>query len=65
VSVGFERIDELDEALPVDTFLRLPLPRPAAFLAGKCFVAYRRSGGERRRIVCAFIVRRRARCGVV
>lgn len=26
VSVGFERIEALDEALPTDAFLRLPLP---------------------------------------
>jgi predicted nucleic acid-binding protein len=48
VSIGFERIEELDEALPPQTFLRLPLPWAAAFLAGKCFLAYRRAGGERR-----------------
>ena len=48
VSIGFERIEELDEALPPETFRRLPLPWPAAFLAGKCFLAYRRAGGERR-----------------
>ena len=48
VSIGFERIEELDEALPPETFLRLPLPWPAAFLAGKCFLAYRRAGGKRR-----------------
>jgi predicted nucleic acid-binding protein len=48
VSVGFARIEQLDDALPADTFLRVPLPWPAAFLAGKCFVAYRRAGGERR-----------------
>jgi predicted nucleic acid-binding protein len=44
----FERIEELDEALPPDEFVRLPLPWAAAFLAGKCFLAYRRAGGERR-----------------
>lgn len=48
VSIGFERIEELDEALPPETFVRLPLPWPAAFLAGKCFLAYRRAGGTRR-----------------
>jgi predicted nucleic acid-binding protein len=48
VSVGFERIEELDEALASVLLLRLPLPWPAAFLAGKCFLAYRRAGGERR-----------------
>ena len=48
VSVGFERIEDLDEALPPGMFTRLPLPWPAAFLAGKCFLAYRRAGGARR-----------------
>jgi predicted nucleic acid-binding protein len=48
VSVRFERIEELEEALPRDRFAREALPWEAAFLAGKCFVAYRRRGGERR-----------------
>ncbi len=48
VSVGFERVEELDEALAPDDFTRLSLPWPAAFLAGKCFLAYRRAGGTRR-----------------
>lgn len=48
VSVRFERIEELDEALPADRFTREALPWEAAFLAGKCFLAYRRRGGERR-----------------
>ncbi len=48
VSVGFERIEELDEVLPADSFRREPLPWEAAFLAGKCFLAYRRQGGTRR-----------------
>jgi predicted nucleic acid-binding protein len=48
VSVGFDRVEALDTALPDGVFTRLALPWPAAFLAGKCFVAYRRAGGERR-----------------
>jgi predicted nucleic acid-binding protein len=48
VSIAFERIEELDEALPPATLLRLALPWDAAFLAGKCFLAYRRAGGKRR-----------------
>jgi predicted nucleic acid-binding protein len=48
VSIGFERIEELEAALPASTFERLPLPWAAAFLAGKCFVRYRRAGGARR-----------------
>jgi len=48
VSIGFTRIEDLEQALPSDLVLRLPLPWEAAFLAGKCFVRYRRRGGERR-----------------
>lgn len=47
VSVGFLRIEDLEAALPSPTFHRLALPWEAAFLAGKCFVAYRRRGGLR------------------
>jgi predicted nucleic acid-binding protein len=48
VSVGFERIEDLDDVLPVGSFRRDPLPWEAAFLAGKCFLSYRRRGGTRR-----------------
>ncbi len=48
VSVRFERIEDLEEALPTQFFERAPLPWEAAFLAGKCFVEYRRRGGARR-----------------
>ena len=48
VSIRFERIEDLEDALPEEDFLRLPLPWEAAFLAGKCFVRYRRRRGPRR-----------------
>ena len=47
VSIGFDRIEALDDALPASTFHRLALPWEAGFLAGKCFQAYRRRGGAR------------------
>lgn len=47
-SVRFETIEELQEALPESIFRREALPWEAAFLAGKCFVTYRRRGGARR-----------------
>lgn len=47
VSVRFSRIEDLDEALPPADFRRLRLPWEAAFLAGKAFARYRRSGGQR------------------
>lgn len=48
ISVGFERIEELEAALPSRFFRRLPLPWEAGFLAGKVFLSYRRKGGRRR-----------------
>jgi predicted nucleic acid-binding protein len=47
ISVAFERIETLEDALPA-RLERDDLPREAAFLAGKCFVEYRRRGGIRR-----------------
>lgn len=47
VSIGFEQIEELDKVLDAAGFLRLALPWEAAFLAGKCFLRYRRRGGSR------------------
>ena len=47
VSVGFARIEELDDGLPLDSFTRLELPWEAGFLAGKAFVRYRRARGTR------------------
>jgi len=48
VSIRFERIEDLEEALPTELFRRDPLPWEAAFLAGKCFLKYRRRGGTKR-----------------
>jgi predicted nucleic acid-binding protein len=45
VSIRFSRIEDLDDALPTKDFRRLPIPWPAAFLAGKIFLLYRRNGG--------------------
>lgn len=47
VSIGFERIEEVEAALPRQTFERLDLPPEAAFLAGKVFLRYRRTGGTK------------------
>lgn len=47
VSVGFDRVEDLDDALPAAHFLREPLPWAAGFVAGKAFLAYRRRGGAR------------------
>ena len=56
VSIRFERIEELEAALPADLIERLPIPYEAAFLAGKCFLDYRRRGGRRRSTLPDFII---------
>ena len=48
VAARFDRIEDLEEALPDDYYDRQPLPWEAAFLAGRSFVLYRRRGGQRR-----------------
>jgi predicted nucleic acid-binding protein len=47
VSVGYDRVEDLDDALPADIFRREPLPYVAGFLAGKAYRDYRRHGGIR------------------
>ena len=47
VSIGFTRVEELDDVLSADYFAREALPWEAAFLAGQAFVRYRRRGGAR------------------
>lgn len=45
ISIGFERIEELEDAISSRLYRREPLPYEAAFLAGKAFLRYRRRGG--------------------
>jgi len=47
VSVRFELIEELEEALPGSAFVREAIPYEAAFLAGKAFVSYRKRAGSK------------------
>lgn len=47
ISVRYDRIEDVEQALPSDYFVRAPLPSEAAFLAAKCFARYRKRGGLR------------------
>jgi predicted nucleic acid-binding protein len=47
VSIGFQRIEDIESAIPSSLFRRDALPFEAAFLAGKAFLQYRRRGGGR------------------
>ena len=48
LSVRYDRVEDVEAALPREYFVRAPLPWEAAFLAAKCFTRYRRRGGARR-----------------
>lgn len=47
ISISYQKIEELETAISPTIFKRLPLPWEAAFLAGKVFLQYRKSGGHR------------------
>ncbi len=56
VSVGFKQIEEVEAALPHSFFIREPIPWEAAFLAGKCFLRYRKAGGIRKLTLPDFFI---------
>ena len=56
VSIGFDRIEDLDAALPESMVERRPIPLDAAFLAGKCFLKYRRLGGRKQSTLPDFFI---------
>ena len=56
VAARFARIEDLEDALPAAYYQRLVLPWEAAFLAGQCFVKYRRRGGARRSPMPGFYI---------
>ncbi len=54
LSIDFQNIEDLDEALIL--FKRLPLPFEAGFLAGKAFLNYRKNQGERKSTLPVFYI---------
>ena len=56
LSVGFDRMEELDAFLERAGIDMHYLPAPALFLAGKAFGQYRRAGGLRSNILADFFV---------
>jgi predicted nucleic acid-binding protein len=47
VSISFQRIEELEEAIAGCGLRMLPMPKEALFLAGKAFLKYRRRKGSK------------------
>ena len=56
-------MEDLDEAIPSNDYLRAALPWSAAFLAGKAFVDYRRRGGTRTSTLPDFFIGAHAAAG--
>ncbi|MCJ7595685.1 MAG: PIN domain-containing protein [Desulfobacterales bacterium] len=48
VSIGFERIEELESAINRSGFQMLEIPKEALFLAGKAFLKYKKGKGLKR-----------------
>ena len=56
VSVRFNRVEDLDDALQPDDFTRTPLPWSATYLAAKCYRSYRQRGGNKLRPLPDFFI---------
>lgn len=56
LSVGYERIEEVDELLAGTGLVMNATPRAALFLAGKAFRHYRTRGGTRSAILPDFFI---------
>lgn len=56
LAIGYAAIEDLDAALPETWIRREEVPYPAAFLAARCFIDYRRRGGQRTGVLPDFLV---------
>lgn len=48
ISVGFQKMEDVDAILPPTHFRRMPIPWEVAFSAGKSFLQYRKRSGTKR-----------------
>lgn len=56
LSVRFARIEAVEAFLRAAAIEMRPMPRPALFLAGKTFQAYRARGGSRQGVLPDFLI---------
>jgi predicted nucleic acid-binding protein len=56
LSLAFERLEELDDAVMRLGLKLLEIPRPALFLAGRAFLTYRKVGGTRSNVLPDFFI---------
>jgi len=56
ISIGFNRIEELDSLLKNMPLTQAEIPNDALFLAGKVFLSYRKIGGTRTSTLSDFYI---------
>ena len=56
ISIGFERIEELESAVARAGFQLIEIPKEALFLAGKVFLKYKRRSGIKRTTLPVFFI---------
>ena len=56
LSLAFERIEELEQAIAEAALSMQPLPREALFLAGRAFLDYRRRQGSKQGVLPDFFI---------
>jgi predicted nucleic acid-binding protein len=68
LSLAFESVSALDDAIEGMGLAFRELPRPALFLAGRAFVRYRRAGGTGNSVLPDFMIGAHAAvagCGII
>lgn len=68
LSLVFESVQAVDEAIEEMGLTFQEIPRPALFLAGRAFVKYRRAGGKRGNVLPDFFIGAHAavsECGIL
>ncbi|PIT73540.1 type II toxin-antitoxin system VapC family toxin [Limnohabitans sp. JirII-31] len=56
LSLTFSSVEALDRVLADMVLPVVEVPKPALFLAGKAFVQYRRSGGQKSNVLADFFI---------
>jgi predicted nucleic acid-binding protein len=56
LSVTFSTVEALDQTVSDLDLKMMELPKPALFLAGKAYVRYRRSGGQKSNVLPDFFI---------
>lgn len=56
LSIGYARMEPLDEMIRSVGLVNAAMPRPALFLAGKAFQRYRSAGGRRTGVLPDFFI---------